>query len=76
MARFSRARCVAQGRIMTNSMKHVQLIDVRGKQQQRCSFTPEQFAKLLSVAGERRINYQMAAYTGLRLSELSNSCSR
>ena len=63
---------VAQGRIVANPLKNVQLIYVRGKQQKRCSFTPEQFAKLLSVSGDRGINYQMAAYTGLRVSELSN----
>jgi len=61
----------AQGRIPANPLRRVQHIDVRGKQQERCSFSPEQFANLLTVAGKRRIIYQTAAYTGLRAGELS-----
>jgi len=45
---------------------------VRGKQQLRRAFNDEEFKSLLSVAGDYRLLYLTAAYTGLRLGELQH----
>ncbi len=59
-----------QGRIQGNPLKFVKKADLRGKQQKRRAFTPEEFARLLAVSGKNRIAYLTAAYTGLRLGEI------
>lgn len=59
-----------QGRIEANPLRKIERVDVRGKQQRRRAFTDDEFNRLLSVAGERRLLYLTAAYTGLRLGEL------
>jgi len=61
---------VKQGRVTTNPVKDIPRVDIRGKQWRRRAFTDEEFGKLLVAAGNRRVIYITAAYTGLRLGEL------
>jgi len=59
-----------QGRIGNNPLLKVVRVDVRGKQQRRRAFTDEEFGKLIAVAGNQRLLYLTAAFTGLRIGEL------
>lgn len=58
------------GRISSNPLKFVKKADLRGRQQKRRAFTPDEFRRLLAVSHEHRVAYLTAAYTGLRLGEL------
>lgn len=63
---------VRQGRLAANPIKLVPKVDVRGKQQRRRAYTDDELNRLLKVADpEYRLLYMTAAYTGLRLGELS-----
>ncbi len=59
-----------QERIGNNPLRKVVRVDIRGQQKRRRAFTDEEFNRLLAVAGERKIVYQAAAFTGLRVGEL------
>jgi integrase len=59
-----------QGRIEANPLREMPKIDVRGKQQMRRAYTDDELRRLLAVAGDHRLIYLTAAYTGLRLGEL------
>ncbi len=61
---------VRQRRLESNPLRHVGLVEVRGKQQRRRALTDEEFDRLLAVAGDKRLLYLTAVYTGLRLGEL------
>ena len=57
-------------RIATQPLKNVEKVDTRGRQQKRRAYTDEEIKKLLNVAGEFKLLYQTATFTGLRLGEL------
>lgn len=61
-----------QQRIAENPLEHVQRIDTRAtRKQHRRALKPEQLAKLIATAPPHRsIVYHVAAYTGLRRSEM------
>jgi integrase len=59
------------GRIPTNPLRKVQKVDIRGRQQHRRAFTDDELQRLVAVAPHRRLLYLTAAYTGLRIGELS-----
>ena len=45
-------------------------LSLKGKQEIRDKFTPDEFAKLLAIAGDRKVVYLAAVLTGLRRSVL------
>jgi integrase len=59
-----------QVRTNTNPLALVVKVDLRGKQQKRRAITQEELPRLLAMAGERRLTYLTAIYTGLRVAEL------
>jgi len=61
---------VRTGRLPENPLRRVQHADLRGKQQRRRAFTDDELRRLLNVAGDYRLVYLTAAYTGLRQGEL------
>ena len=62
---------VKHGRTGGQPLKHVEKVDVRGKQQKRRAITDEEFLRLLKVSEDYRLLYITAIFTGLRLGELS-----
>lgn len=59
-------------RIDKNPLKHVQKVQVMGREVRlRRAFTDDEMRRLLQIAGERKIVYLMAVFTGLRRGELS-----
>ena len=61
-----------QGRVADNPLRNVEHVDLRGRQQLRRAYTDDELTRLLEVAGDYQLLYLAAAYTGLRLSELTN----
>ena len=71
----ARAFCkwaVRLGYIKDNPLAQVKVVRVEGRQKKRDkrTFTPDEFRKLLAVAGKRAGLYLMAGLTGLRRGEL------
>ena len=62
---------VKQGRIAYNPLHAVERVSIRGKQQLRRAYTDDELNKLLAVAEDYEMLYMSAAYTGLRLGELT-----
>ena len=61
----------AQGRIAVNLLASVRKVETRGREvRPRRAYDESEFAALLSVAGEQRIDYLTAALTGIRHGEL------
>ena len=63
---------VRQGRIADNPLRNVQRVDVRGRQQLRRAYSDDELKQLLEVAEDYYLLYLSAAYTGLRLNELTS----
>jgi integrase len=62
---------VTMERISRNPFETVRIVPVAGKEtKRRRAFTPDEFAKLLDVAGQRAVTYLTAAFTGLRRGEI------
>jgi integrase len=63
---------VRWGYIKENPLAQVKVVRVEGRQKKRDkrTFTPDEFRKLLSVAGRRAGLYLMAGLTGLRRGQL------
>ena len=60
-------------RIPKNPLKHVQKVDANGEQvRPRRAFSDDEITRLLKVAGQRKVVYLTAVFTGLRRSELAN----
>jgi len=59
-------------RLEKNPLRHVQKVQTNGRQvRQRRAFTYDEMRKLVAIAGERKVVYLAAVYTGLRRGELS-----
>jgi len=59
------------GRIERSPLRHVQKVQSNGKQvRPRRAFTHDEIARLLAVAGPRKVIYLTAVHTGLRRKEL------
>jgi integrase len=58
-------------RIARNPLVHVQKVQANGKVRPRRAFTDHEMQRLLCVAGNRKVVYLTAVYTGLRRSEMA-----
>jgi integrase len=59
------------GRLLSNPLKIVGKVETRGKEERiRRAFTDDEVSRLLLVAGERKVVYLTALFTGLRRGEL------
>jgi integrase len=62
---------VVRQRIVVNPLRFVSKAATHGeKKRKRRAFTFDELQRLVSVAGARRVSYTLAAFTGLRRSEL------
>lgn len=59
------------GRIKHNPLRVVEKIDLKGKQQERRAYTDQELNRLLQFSEDYHLLYLSAAYTGLRLKELT-----
>ena len=61
-----------QGRIADNPIRNIEHVEVRGRQQLRRAYTDDELNRLLEVSEDYHLLYLSAAYTGLRLGELTS----
>jgi integrase len=62
---------VETDRLLVNPLAKVSHVEIRGKQVRPCrAFTEDELRRLFSIAGKRRLAYQMLLYTGQRKSEV------
>ena len=53
---------VRQNRLPKNPLSKVTKVDIRGRQKKRRALSVEELARLITVAGERRLIYPTAVY--------------
>ena len=61
---------VKQGRLPSNPLASISLVETKGRRQIRRAFSDKELSSLINVAGDRKLLYLTAVYTGLRLGEL------